>query len=77
MTRRHEARHQLPISNGYGFSCDAQGTINAVSVHCGRCRDSFLPDAEWVERYFSSHPEWDEANHRARLLDWLARGVNG
>lgn len=44
----HEARHSLPISNGYGYS--SGGPVN---VYCGRCRDYFHPDAEWVDRHFA------------------------
>lgn len=46
---RHEARHPLPISNGYGYS-----TGEGASVYCGRCDDTFAPDAEWVGRYFTA-----------------------
>ena len=46
MTNAHTARHPLPISNGYS------GGTGGVSVYCGRCDDSFLPDEDWAIRYF-------------------------
>lgn len=44
----HNARHQLPISNGYGSG------MGGIEVYCGRCDGLYRPDAEWVARYFAA-----------------------
>lgn len=44
-TKVHTADHGLPTSNGWSSGKDG------TTVWCGRCKDSFAIDDDWVERY--------------------------
>lgn len=47
---KHEAKHLLPISTGYG----QQGVgdrAQSIAVYCGRCDNRFDIDADWVDRW--------------------------
>ena len=50
---KHEAVHGLPISNGYGTQGVPPNYV-AVDVYCGRCKESYTPDRDWVARYFAA-----------------------
>lgn len=64
---KHDAQHGLPISNGYSSSWSpGQEDSRRFVVHCGRCKDEFDVDAEWMERYFAAS--------RKRVDDKLAHG---
>ena len=52
----HTRTHSLPTSNGYGHGPDGMG------VYCGRCNDTFRPDADWAVRYFMARRRRVEAD---------------
>jgi hypothetical protein len=47
---KHDARHPLPISNGW-----SGGTRDGQELHpttwCGRCKGNFEVDDDWIDRY--------------------------
>ena len=55
----HEARHSLPISNGYSY-----GGGGPVTVYCGRCHAYFQPAAEWADSHFAMRRRRVESDAR-------------
>jgi hypothetical protein len=57
----HEASHALPVSNGWGSSSG-----RGITVWCGRCKDAYAADEEWVNRYYDAERRDHE---RGRAFD--------
>lgn len=64
---KHEARgHALPTSNGWSGS-----GVDRLRVWCGRCKDTFAPDEDWVRLYYQRRraEEDGQREYYARIGD--------
>lgn len=72
---KHLEKHPLPISRGYSGVRNAEGW-ERITVHCGKCKDSFDIDADWIDRWVAfelrevERQRGKDYHSAGQLLDW-------
>jgi hypothetical protein len=57
----HKAGHALPTSNGWSTTSGPGENDETLTVWCGRCKDSFTPDEDWVRLYYQRQRTREES----------------